>query len=234
MPHQIDSLQLRKFLKGIIHNRDNDIDLLFEEIRPEIFIDRDTEDTLLKAKSPNKIIVGSQCTIRLQAHAYVSAILFGAITPNFATLQKYEKDKILTPADDLFTWAVGKDLQLWYAKVGIEVCPEQILPNASSTLPAKLLQAISKDSVILGEGLFRNAMAFILLHELAHLKLNHSRSTISHEKDADAFAAKWLIEGTFDSKDNKQAEASRLSAIMGIAIALTWITIYNIGLPFII
>jgi hypothetical protein len=81
----------------------------------------------------------------------------------------------------------------------------------------------------MGRGLFRYATAFILLHELAHLHFGHQYtkgySSIQEERDADRFAAEWLLDFTSHSQEDS---AGRINALLGISIALLWLTVLNV------
>jgi hypothetical protein len=81
-----------------------------------------------------------------------------------------------------------------------------------------------------GDGLFRTATAFILLHELGHLKFGHRREegfwSFQHEKDADRFAAGWLM----TSPDERDMSPYRLKRLLGIAVAELWLTVFNVFL----
>ena len=79
----------------------------------------------------------------------------------------------------------------------------------------------------LGKGWYGIALAFILLHELAHLKYRHTKCegfvSIQQEKDADRFAAEWLMEAA-----SEEGHAARLNAQYGISVSLLWLTIFNV------
>src|SRR5829696_7816079 len=83
----------------------------------------------------------------------------------------------------------------------------------------------------MGMRFFRCACACILLHELGHLKLRHSYSIgcpIAQEREADRFAAEWLLGDAADSSEERKVD--RLCALIGIALALLWLTIFNVYL----
>ena len=92
-------------------------------------------------------------------------------------------------------------------------------------LPSEFLASLSRSQPRSGIGLFMIAIAFIVLHELAHLKLRHERcegpASIEQEKEADRFAAEWLLNASDSS-------STRCNNFLGIAIALLWLTVFNV------
>ena len=108
---------------------------------------------------------------------------------------------------------------------------DEILAGAGKELPESLLTSLSRKQRIFGEGLFRIACAWIILHEIGHLYFRHVScrgcDSILHEKEADRFATDWLLDGASSSQN---AESSRINALFGIAVALTWLTVFNVYL----
>ena len=222
LSERVDCEPIRELLRAVSLSRGDELDALFDELAPVCELDRATERNLFQATlgDPNILRIGVKCTVRLQAHAYAAGIVIQALA------KPDERDTFLVLANQILSWAVGLDLQRWLSGLGIKVTPEQVLPGGSSKLPEDLLGSLSKTQRILGEGLFRYATAFILLHEVGHLKLEHTRSTYETEKDADRFAAEWMSEAAFSSSGD--VEGDRLSAMFGIAVALLWLTVFNV------
>jgi hypothetical protein len=80
-------------------------------------------------------------------------------------------------------------------------------------------------------GFFKFATAWILLHELGHLKLGHARTegyrSLVQEKEADRFAAEWMVDGARESRSSER-DVDRLCSLFGIALALLWATVFNV------
>jgi hypothetical protein len=75
------------------------------------------------------------------------------------------------------------------------------------------------------QNVFLGAVAFILLHEIAHVSLQHKAIVpapmrISQEDQADAFAAKWLFERVVD-------ERQREFRILVVGVALAWLLLFE-------
>jgi hypothetical protein len=102
------------------------------------------------------------------------------------------------------------------------------MPGSNKELSDRFLDGLSREQWVLSKGIFTFATAFILLHELGHLHLGHSGCTglasIFQEKEVDRFAAEWL------SDDPTISEARRLNCLFGIAIALIWLTVFDVFL----
>jgi hypothetical protein len=141
-----------------------------------------------------------------------------------------ERRKLFSPADSFLTWAVGRDLQQSLKSQGWDFDLEEIMRGSEKELPVELLPSLTRKQRILGEGLFRYASAFILLHELAHLSLGHISCkgdwSIHQEKEADCFAADWLL----DSRSFGAPDPHRMNVLIGMAVALLWLTVLNVYL----
>jgi hypothetical protein len=167
----------------------------------------------------------------LQAHAYAYAIAMSALgTPGYLSLSADERKRLYSPADPLLNWAVSRDLQQWLAQIeGTRRPLEDIFAGVGVKLPDGLLSSLKAEQQVLGEGLFRLASAFILLHELAHLHYGHvtckGHVSIQQEKDADRFAAEWLTDSS-----QKQQSIDRMASLYGIAVALLWLTVFDVFL----
>ena len=216
---RVHSEPIRKLLRAVSLNRARELEGLFDELSPVFELDRETERNLFQAilGDPNIIRMGLKCSVRLQAHAYAAGNVIQAIG------RPDEREELMAPAKQILTWSVGLDLQRWLNGFGADVTPEQVLPGGISELPKEIFRNLNPT---LGEGLFRYATAFILLHELGHLKFGHTHSTYENEKEVDRFAAEWLSDAAFESTGD--AEADRLAVLFGMSVALVWFTVFNI------
>jgi hypothetical protein len=203
------------------------LDELVRQLDPAIELDCANERILFKAsRNPNVITIGVKCTCRLQAHAYVSAIIAiaSSLPPEAA-----ERKRFYRIADSLLNWAVSRDLQQWLVPIEGSAIPlDKIIKGSEQDLPEGLLLQLDVEQRRFGEGLFRLASVFILLHELGHMALGHAGckgvESIEQEKDADRFAASWLLD------DLSTRSPRRVNCLLGIATALLWPTIFNVYL----
>jgi Peptidase U49 len=226
---------IRALLRQVLRRKATDFDGLLSQLAPVLELDKEEDRIIFQTTigNPNVIRIGVKCTVRLQAHAYASGIIIAALsTPGFNELSDSDRQELLSPADGFLTWAVGRDLQTWLRRrEGFDTDLDKILAGAGTELPESLLTSLSRKQRIFGEGLFRIACAWIILHEIGHLHSGHvacrEYESISQEKEADRFATDWLLDGASSSQN---AESSRINALFGIAVALTWLTVFNVFL----
>lgn len=178
------------------------------------------------AGPPNAIRIGLKCTKRIQSHAYATAVILNAISK-----PQEERQRRLAAADKLLNWAVGAELALLWGHRGPMLPEGHVLRATDKDIPHHVLAMLGTAERSIGQGLYRYSLAWILLHELCHLRRGHSRQTgllsWEQEKEADRFAAEWIIEAASDSPID-QRDADRLCALMGIAVSLLWPTIGNV------
>lgn len=224
---------IKKLLRMAAPAKAADLDELFKRLSPVCELDRIEERILFQADADHNLIrIGTKCTVRLQAHAFAAGVIIAGIgTPGFKEMNSGDRKKLFGLADVLFTWAVGRDLQLLLKRLeGHQRDLNTILQGAENDLPEDQLASLSKSQRVLGEGLFRFATAYILLHEIGHLSFGHRRCegywSVQQEKDADGFAADWLLDAT----NQKESQASRLNVLFGISVALLWLTVLNVFL----
>jgi Peptidase U49 len=228
---QINGAPLFDVLRRAAPHKGQELDKLIAERNPRFLLDAEEEKILFRTNgSMNTITIGVKCTCRLQAHSVAGGIFISALsTSGYLKLSPQERAKLYAPAEPLLTWAVGRDLRGWLKRRdGIERSLEEIMEGSEMELPPDLLASLTPEQWVLGQGLFTFATAFILLHEFGHLHLNHSgcsgTASILQEKDADRFAADWLI------GSSSLSEARRLNCLLGMSIALLWLTVFNVFL----
>ena len=223
-----DDNDMRKLLLSVSPNRAVELTALLDELKPVWLLDRVTEHNLFQARlgEPNEIRMGLKCSKRLQVHAYAAAVVLSSIGK-----PKEERDKILEPVDRMMNWAVGVDLTRWSGSDRTLLPEKHVLRATDEEIPNDVLSKLSKLHKILGVGFYRFATAWILLHELAHLKYGHTYQeglpSLVQEKEADRFAAEWMAEAAIDSRADER-EFDRLCAILGMSVALLWLTIFNV------
>lgn len=211
-------------LRRAAPSRSETLDQLFARIQPTFLLDSETERIHFRAdSSANAITIGSKCICRLQAYAYASGIVLCVQGNRHGAKASAAIRMDYSLANPLLTWAVARDLYEWSGQV---VRVDELFDGSSVYPPANCLSGLAEQQRIIGHGLFHRAMAFVLLHELAHLHNQHTRrsgyDSYEQEKEADRFAADWLV----DSRD--ESAAHRLNCLLGISVALLWETIYNI------
>ena len=155
-----------------------DLDELFGLLSPVCEVDRTQERILFQADADQNLIrIGMKCTTRLHAHAFAAGVVIAGIGRlTFKEMSPEERAVLFRPADVFFTWAVGRDLQQPLERIeGFRRDLANVLRGAENELPEDLLVCLSKTQRGLGEGLFRFASSYILLHELGHLNFGHRR-----------------------------------------------------------
>jgi hypothetical protein len=225
---EVSEGDVRKLLATVSPNRAAELAALIDELGPVWLLDRESNQNLFQAwpGQPNQIRMGLKCSKRLQVHAYAAAVILSSVGK-----PKAERDQLLAPVDRMLNWAVGVDLTRWTERGGISLPLDHVLRATDEELPADVLPQLNKDHKTLGMGLFRYASAWVLLHELGHLTLGHTYKegypSLAQEKEADRFAAEWMADSASDSR-GEEREFDRLGAIFGIAIALLWLTVFNV------
>jgi len=208
--------------------RAEELTALLDELKPVWLLDRESDRNLFQVfpGKPNQIRMGLKCSKRLQVHAYSVAVILSSIGK-----PKQERDRILAPVDQMLNWAVGVDLTRWLSGRGGHLPAQHVLRATDHELPKDVLQKVSKLNKIVGIRFYKSAIAWILLHELGHLKLGHipqeGLASMMQEKEADRFAAEWMLESAADSAVDER-EFNRHCALFGMAVALLWLTIFNV------
>lgn len=228
---QINREWLIDLLRRAAPQKASDLDKLVSKHNPSFLLDSEEETILFRANvQRNTITIGVKCTYRLQAQAIAGGIVMAALsTPGYVEMSSEERGVLYAPGDAILTWAVGLDLQQQLKRrEGVERRLDEIMLGSDTDLPDELLAALTEKQKVLGQDLFTFAIAFILLHELAHLQLGHvgcaGIDSILQEKAADRFAADWLL-GTPALTSER-----RLNCLFGILVALLWLTVLNVFL----
>lgn len=209
-------------------NRTADMTALLNELKPVWLLDRESEGIVFRASpgDPNQIRMGLKCSRRLQIHAYATAVILSSIGK-----PKGERDRILAPVNEMLNWAVGVELATCLDDVGSRLPDGHVLRATDGDIPHHLLSKISLPNQIVGAGFYKFSTAWILLHELGHLKLGHSYQrgfpSLVQEREADRFAAEWMMESASRSATDQQ-EFDRLCALFGTSVALVWLTVLNV------
>jgi hypothetical protein len=224
----INADDVNELLRVVSPNRTAELSALLDELNPTWLLDRDSDDDVFEARlgQPNTIRMGLKCSKRLEAHAYAAALILSSIGK-----PKPERDRILAPVNEMLNWAVGTDVTRWLNGDGRTLRQGHALRATDSDIPEHLLLSLSTQDKVLGKGLHAYSTAWILLHELGHLKLGHTFTqglvSLQQEKDADRFAAEWMAAAALESAEELR-EGDRLCALFGTSVALLWLTVVNV------
>jgi len=227
----MDTAQVVDLLRRFASGRSKDLDDLFHHLNPRFELDRDSEQIVFKTEPSTKTItLGNKGSCRLQAHAYAAAVFLTVRhTPGYPKLRPEERRQLYAPANPMLTWAVSRDLQQWLKqRVGPERDLDEIMVGGGAHLPNELLGSLPERQRVFGEGFFQLAIAFIILHELAHLDLKHipcsGDVSMRQEKEADRYAARWLLECPGITHED------RLNCLFSMTVAMMWLTVFNVYL----
>lgn len=164
-----------------------------------------------------QINVPRRCLFRVKANAfaYYSAV-DGMIAKKNGTADS-GTDARIQKANELLTWAVRTDVATTLgdkSSFSLGAIPHDIEKLYRSCLKTEQLD--------LGEEIFRLAVAWVLHHELAHLRLQHSVPSVKIEYEADHAATDWLL------KADELSQADRRARYFGIATGLGWLSALNV------
>ena len=225
-----DDLDFPALVRAIIPERAGDFDDLIRRLGGINFEVDDIEERIkFQADTIGiRVVVGIACLGRLFVHTHTYYTAFNMLLKlhhgrkTSEDLDAGEKAD-LGDIDDLLTWAVTMDVNTAVSLIRrsdqAPPPPEaliKLLDKAPESVPEHAMRAV-----------FENAVTFIILHEITHLK-NGDRAclgegSIHQEKDADRGAAAWMLEGLeFDN--------SFMLRAFGIAVALAWLTTLDVYL----
>jgi len=197
---------------------------LFADLGVTFQINRDAETIEFRSFSEKQmIVVGTKCLARLWVHAFAYFTIFTDVValkvrdPQ-ATLDLRSSDR-LRAAAVLLKWAVKADVQ-------VALTNRNGASSAMVSFPSELEAVFSQEQFAEHKGFADKhafaALAFILHHELAHIRLGHTAEqglpSLEHEKAADRMAAEWLLDSPGLSP------RALLQRQLGITIALGWFT----------
>jgi hypothetical protein len=191
-----------------------------------------------RPSGPQPITVGRKGLGRLWAHAFSSFLgvkLFDERRQGQAGPTRFPASEWqLQAANEALTWAMRTDVNLKYAR---RYGMEYTLPTTPES-PFVTLRAGSVFVISTAREIFSYALAYLLLHEIAHIvnrdtKADEEAETLAsdddrrpekfiepihQEKRADQWAAERLL------GSDGVAECVRLQRRMGVAIASLWLT----------
>lgn len=140
-------------------------------------------------------------------------------------------DPVIKPAMDLLSWAVSTELQVRDGVIDDFDWPDG-LPTPSREADRTTFENAADELLLV-------AVAAILHHEIGHITLGHDPATLDvnangeltpssretllrWEKEADAWAANWLLDG-LDNNDDRF-----LKRVLGLSLVFTWMATRNV------
>ena len=162
------------------------------------------------------------CLFRLKAHAYSYIVVLNDILAarEQRGVDNAEKRKQLV-----------NEVLMWATKTDIATSDQDGSEHSLGCVPEALDRmlndpAIENDAIAAEEG-FRRAVAWMIHHELAHIRLGHSDAVdadiIAQEREADCLAIDWLLSGQTE-------EAELIASIYGITVGLGWLACLRVYL----
>lgn len=219
----------RNFIKRQCGGRSTEVDALFDQLNP-VFLAEETDESFtfraIRANhgEHNIVRMGLKASIRLQAQCFASGVILSVVAhPDHESFTEDDQRGMFAPAEQMMNWANASDIRrcLPYLK---DVPLDQIIPNASETLDDELIHNLTDYQKRWCWSIYSMSLAFVILHELAHLRLQHEPSPQS-EFEADRFAAMILMEAAAQS-DNPLND--QLIVATGVMMALLWASTYNV------
>lgn len=196
----------------------------------------DTEESFFFFANPaeKKITAGVGSLGRLWATAYGYFCLYSVVADvaktDIHTVHEVNltQDKRVGEASSLLAWTIHVEHEIAELTKQKKALPSALdwpnnLPQPTPNPP------YASDNHVADE-LFLCAGAFILHHELAHIRLGHKASSDANkmrgiEDEADMAAAHWLLDGL------KQEDDRFVKRVLGIALALSWMASFSVFLP---
>lgn len=211
----------------MVPEKADQVQAILTDLGVTFHVREDEERIFFRADSQGKqILVGLKCLARLWIHAFSHFTIFSDLValkeraPD-ATLDLRSTDR-LRKAAHLLKWAVKADMQVRMTTYrGM---------TAALSLPPEVESVFSEKAFVLHKKHADNhafaALAFILYHELSHIRLNHvsekGLASPEQEKIADREAAEWMLDS------DQLSDNDRLKRRLGIAIGLGWLISLNV------
>lgn len=160
--------------------------------------------------------------IKGSAYAYYSA--FSAMVALHSGTNDAELRSRLDHASALLTWAVRTD---------IATALDDGSPYSFGNIPPEFDElcrnCLKPEQFEIAEEVFRMAVVWILHHEIAHIRLQHTSpagpDSIREEFEADKAAIAWLVD------DSHLNASERLLHRLAVAVGFGWLSAFNVYLP---
>ena len=161
-----------------------------------------------------RINIPRRCLFRMKAHAFpyysvVDAIIQGTDDPDC--------DERLLNASKLLTWAVRTDVA-----TSLDDGSSFALGEIPAGIESLYNRCVKPSQLSVAEDIFRMEVAWVLHHEIAHVRLQHSVPSVKVEYEADQAATDWLL------KVDEMPQAALIDRQFGIATGLGWLSALNV------
>jgi hypothetical protein len=241
-PIQYLYLHIIPSLANIAPEKAKELQQLLDQHKISFVVDDKSMDRLFFADpADNSITIGLRALERLWARAYAYISLYEFMTKQLIadpTITRFDlTDPAVKPGMDLLAWTVDIEERLQNQAPGDLTWP--------ADLPRPILGAAKDSLENAADELFLCALASILHHEVGHRHLQHDPRTLPEptpglkpgedpkvkeanairlgwEKEADAWSAKWLLEG-LDQEDGRF-----LKRVLGMALGYLWVASRNV------
>ena len=170
-----------------------------------------------------EINVPRRCLFRIKGSAYAYYSAFGAMVALHNRANDAELSSRLDKASALLTWAVRTD---------IATALDDGSQYSSGSIPPEFDElcrnCLKPEQVEIAEEVFRMSVIWILHHEIAHIRLQHTSpagaDSIREEFEADKAAIEWLVD------DSHLNASERLLHRLAVAVGLGWLSAFNVYL----
>lgn len=164
-----------------------------------------------------QINVPRKSLFRLKANAFAYYCYVDGLLAKKQGKADSGTDNRIAKASKLLTWAVRTDVATTLRdKSAFSL---GVVPNDIESLYQGCLKS---EQLGLGEEIFQMAVAWVLHHELAHLRLPHKVPSVKIEYEADQAATDWLL------KVEGLTQADLIARQFGIATGLGWLSALNV------
>jgi hypothetical protein len=229
MTKPIDPLIRHLFpsLRTIAPEKANELEEIIQRHNLELKIE-DTEESFFFTANPQagKIKAGNGALCRLWAIASGSFCLYTNVAEakqrniGIRELDLKESER-MRRATRLLEWVIQVEYDLAQAKLKKQPVPKISWP---SDAPHPVEHPVHASDEHVADELFLCAGAFILHHDLAHIRLEHEQTNdpSDHRKletEADMAAASWILDGV------DKTSAVFTKRLLGVALGLVWPTI---------
>jgi len=157
----------------------------------------------------NKIVLRTRCLARLWAHVYAYCSVFKSCVQESNVCEFHAVSSGFLPAANLLVWALNDQIAANLGRPRVAPSPSAPRPDhQSGTNLERLVNEV-----------FLCACAYLLQHEIAHVRLDHKRVSAGGQQDefdADEGAADWILTGA-------ATDGERTKRWLGIACALLWL-----------
>lgn len=182
---------------------------LIAEEHLQVQFDRDAHDIFVGVQlDTNVIVLGTRCLARLWAHTYVYCSMYKQCVQDSEAVEFHALPAGLLPGLNLLVWAINDQSAANQGRPRVPPSPSAPRPeHASGTNLVRIVNEV-----------FFCACAYLLHHEIGHVRLGHARrSAGAHqdEFDADKAAADWILLTATEGQRNKR--------LLGISCALLWL-----------